>query len=135
MKEKAFSDMREQAITLFNTQPPKAKEKISLDTIFLSLVLALSIQGSIDGIEKKSHGTPAKSAQTRTGRDAPPEEWFHDALAKLKNANEKSVTIERFLLVAGRFPLTRMDRLNAARWLRELGHIPRKSVGNLIFDL
>jgi len=133
MKEKAFNDMREQAISLFHTQPLKAKEKVSLDTIFISLSLASALQGSVEKVEKKSH--PTSRPETRTGRDAPAEDWFIDTLAKLKKAGEKGLTIERFLLVAKRFPLTRMDRINAARWLREAGHIPRKTGGNLIFDL
>jgi len=28
-----------------------------------------------------------------------------------------------------------MDHVNAARWLRDAGYIPRKTGGNLVFDL
>jgi len=127
MKEKAFSDARDQAITLFHTQPPRAKDRISLDAIFMSIAM----HGAVDDAERRAPIRP----ETRTGREAPPEEWFETTLAKLKKSAEKNVTIERFLLVAGRFPITRMDRINVARWLREAGHIPRKTGGNLIFDL
>ena len=70
----------------------------------------------------------------RPGNQQPPAPWFVETLAALKGKGE-SITVARFLMFANRFPVKRMDQVNAARWLRDAGYIPRKTGGNLVFDL
>lgn len=130
MKDQEFNGMRDQAIGLFHSQPAKAKDKISLDAIFVSLSLTAAMRGH--GEQPAAGKTAVKTAP---GRHAAPPEWFTETLEKLKASGEKHINVGRFLLVAQRLPAERMDRINVVRWLREAGIVPRKSGGNLIFDL
>ena len=118
---------RLKAIELFKSQPKGSKDIVSLDAIFISLcTLATARAGA------------GSAQQTRTvarpGSQQPPAPWFVETLAALKGKGE-SITVARFLMFANRFPVKRMDQVNAARWLRDAGYIPRKTGGNLVFDL
>jgi hypothetical protein len=116
-----FNALRKEACDLFNAQPAKDKLKISLDAIFVALA-------SETGQDK---GSRAKNRKTS---EDPPPAWFTETLDKLKGKGER-VTVGRFLLLAGQFPATRSDSLNTSRWLREAGYTPRKTGGNLLFEL
>jgi hypothetical protein len=130
MEEDSFNDMREQAIKLFHAQPAKAKEKIGLDAIFVSLALADAVQEKV-----ASGGKGTAKNEFRLARDDQAPDWFHETVKKMREAGEKGVTIQRFLLVAKRFPIKRMDRVNVGRWLREEGYVPRRSAGQVLWDL
>jgi hypothetical protein len=118
-----FNDLRKQAGDLFASQPAKDKNKVTLDSVFIALAVANANPA------KKS----ARDAIRKQG-DEPAPEWFTDTLKRLKGTGEK-VTVGRFLLLAGQFPATRSDSLNVSRWLREAGYTPRKTGGNLLFEL
>lgn len=125
MEVEQFTSTRLKAIELFKSQPKGGKDVVSLDAIFISLCsLAQAGDGS---------STPARTV-ARPGRQQPPAPWFTETLAALKGKGE-SITVARFLMFANRFPVKRMDQVNAARWLRDAGYIPRKTGGNLVFDL
>ncbi|HDS1123763.1 TPA: hypothetical protein QDZ60_001036 [Stenotrophomonas maltophilia] len=125
MEVEQFTSTRLKAIELFKSQPKGGKDVVSLDAIFISLCsLARAGDGS---------STPARTV-ARPGRQQPPAPWFTETLAALKGKGE-SITVARFLMFANRFPVKRMDQVNAARWLRDAGYIPRKTGGNLVFDL
>lgn len=117
-----FKELREKALELHATQPSKGR--LSLDAVFTAIVAA-------EAANPKPQAVRPTSAP---GRTAPPAPWFTETLAALKGKGE-SMTVSRFLLYADRFPVKRMDQINAARWLREAGIEPRKSGGNLIFDI
>lgn len=121
MNVQKFEAFRNQAIELFNSQPARDRHTLSLDAIFTALVLA----------EGKGAGTRAQNR--RTSEETAPA-WFEDTLKKLRGSGE-AMTVGRFLMLAGKFPATRSDALNASRWLREAGYTPRKTGGNLLFDL
>jgi hypothetical protein len=127
MEVEQFTSTRQKAIALFKSQPKGGKDIVSLDAIFISLCSLASTQ---------SEAAAAKQARTaaRPGNQQPPAPWFIETLAALKGKGE-SITVARFLMFANRFPVKRMDQVNAARWLRDAGHIPRKTGGNLVFDL
>ena len=116
-----FKALRKEACDLFNAQPAREKLKVSLDAIFTALAI------------QKQQESDAPPRIRRTSEEAPPA-WFTDTLSKLKGTGER-VTVGRFLLLAGQFPATRSDSLNVSRWLREAGYTPRKTGGNLLFDL
>ncbi|UXB29130.1 hypothetical protein K7568_04790 [Stenotrophomonas maltophilia] len=127
MEVEQFTSTRLKAIELFKSQPKGSKDIVSLDAIFISLcTLATAWAGA------------GSAQQTRTvarpGSQQPPAPWFVETLAALKGKGE-SITVARFLMFANRFPVKRMDQVNAARWLRDAGYIPRKTGGNLVFDL
>ncbi|WP_295570184.1 hypothetical protein [Stenotrophomonas maltophilia] len=127
MEVEQFTSTRLKAIALFKSQPKGGKDNVSLDAIFIALC------------SQATAATPASSAGqppavARPGRQQPPAPWFTETLAALKGKGE-SVTVARFLMFANRFPVKRMDQVNAARWLRDAGFIPRKTGGNLVFDL
>ncbi len=125
MEVEQFTSTRLKAIELFKSQPKGSKDTVSLDAIFISLCsLARAGDGS---------STQARTV-ARPGRQQPPAPWFTETLAALKGKGE-SITVARFLMFANRFPVKRMDQVNAARWLRDAGYIPRKTGGNLVFDL
>ncbi|HEL3178893.1 TPA: hypothetical protein UME25_004717 [Stenotrophomonas maltophilia] len=125
MEVEQFTSTRLKAIELFKSQPKGGKDVVSLDAIFISLCsLARAGDGS---------STQARTV-ARPGRQQPPAPWFTETLAALKGKGE-SITVARFLMFANRFPVKRMDQVNAARWLRDAGYIPRKTGGNLVFDL
>jgi hypothetical protein len=128
MDVKDFKAIREQAIALFSSQPKSDKGNVSVDAIFIALCGAAT-QPSVAQ-------DAAKGAQLTAlpGRKQPPAAWFTETLSALKGKGE-AVTVPRFLLYANRFPVKRMDQVNAARWLREAGYTPRKTGGNLVFDL
>lgn len=113
-----FKTLRKDACELFSLQPAKDKLKVSLDAVFIALAAAQD---------------PAPKRIRKAADDAPPQ-WFTETLSKLKGTGER-VTVGRFLLLAGQFPATRSDSLNVSRWLREEGFVPRKTGGNLLFDL
>nr|KAJ9628984.1 hypothetical protein H2204_009142 [Knufia peltigerae] len=127
MEVEQFTSTRQKAIALFKSQPKGGKDIVSLDAIFISLCSLASAQ---------PEATAAKQARTtaRPGNQQPPAPWFIETLAALKGKGE-SITVARFLMFANRFPVKRMDQVNAARWLRDAGYIPRKTGGNLVFDL
>lgn len=127
MEVEQFTSTRQKAIALFKSQPKGGKDIVSLDAIFISLCSLVSAQ---------PEATAARQARTtaRPGNQQPPAPWFIETLAALKGKGE-SITVARFLMFANRFPVKRMDQVNAARWLRDAGYIPRKTGGNLVFDL
>ncbi|HHA2674735.1 TPA: hypothetical protein ACOECQ_000802 [Stenotrophomonas maltophilia] len=122
MDEKTFTQLRENALALFETQPNKGKGGISLDAIFLALAA------------KDGDKAAAEAPTTRTTKEMPPAEWFTETLDKLKGKGE-AMTISRFLMYAGRFPVKYADQRHAATWLREAGYIPRRIGGQLLFDI
>ncbi|HDS0948121.1 TPA: hypothetical protein QDZ34_004309 [Stenotrophomonas maltophilia] len=125
MEVEQFTSTRQKAIELFKSQPKDGKNTISLDAIFIALC---NVQAHPEADSK------ADRTAVRPGNQQPPAPWFTETLAALKGKGE-SVTVARFLMFANRFPVKRMDQVNAARWLRDAGHIPRKTGGNLVFDL
>ena len=127
MEVEQFTSTRLKAIELFKSQPKGGKDTVSLDAIFISLCSQANAQGDAGS---------ARQARTaaRPGSQQPPAPWFTETLAALKGKGE-SITVARFLMFANRFPVKRMDQVNAARWLRAAGYIPRKTGGNLVFDL
>ncbi|HGM6067430.1 TPA: hypothetical protein ACKP39_004341 [Stenotrophomonas maltophilia] len=127
MEVEQFTSTRLKAIELFKSQPKGGKDIVSLDAIFISLCSQACAQAG-DG------STTQARTVARPGRQQPPAPWFTETLAALKGKGE-SITVARFLMFANRFPVKRMDQVNAARWLRDAGYIPRKTGGNLVFDL
>lgn len=125
MEVEQFTSTRLKAIELFMSQPKGGKDIVSLDAIFISLCSLARIPTDT--------GNAARTV-ARPGSQQPPAPWFTETLAALKGKGE-SVTVARFLMFANRFPVKRMDQVNAARWLRDAGYIPRKTGGNLVFDL
>lgn len=123
MNAEEFTDLRNQACELFSSQPARDKLKVSLDAVFIALA-------TVEATPRK------KSAREQVQRvqEMGPPEWFEDTLKRLKGSGEK-LTVSRFLLLAGQFPATRSDALNVGRWLREAGYVPRKTGGNLLFEL
>jgi len=115
MNRAAFDSLRKRAAELHKAQD--GKERISLDACFVALALDEAL---------------ARPRIRRASEDEPAQ-WFLDTLEKLKGSGEK-VTVSRFLMLAGKFPATRSDSLNVARWLREAGYTPRKTGGNLLFE-
>jgi hypothetical protein len=127
MEVEQFTSTRQKAIELFKSQPKGGKDIVSLDAIFISLCsLANAQTGTGNALQPRT--------ATRPGSQQPPAPWFTETLAALKGKGE-SITVARFLMFANRFPVKRMDQVNAARWLRDAGYIPRKTGGNLVFDL
>ncbi|TFZ46468.1 hypothetical protein E5C33_04540 [Stenotrophomonas maltophilia] len=127
MEVEQFTSTRQQAIELFKSQPKGGKDIVSLDAIFIALCSLATAQTGTGNAQQ-----PRTTA--RPGSQQPPAPWFTETLAALKGKGE-SITVARFLMFANRFPVKRMDQVNAARWLRDAGYIPRKTGGNLVFDL
>ncbi|WP_323162843.1 hypothetical protein [Stenotrophomonas maltophilia] len=127
MDVKDFKAIRDQAVELFSSQPKNDKANVSVDAIFIALCSASAKPAAL--VEPVKAGVTAMP-----GRKQPPAPWFTETLNALKGKGE-AVTVPRFLLYANRFPVKRMDQVNAARWLRDAGYIPRKTGGNLVFDL
>ncbi|SMR70460.1 MULTISPECIES: hypothetical protein [Stenotrophomonas] len=127
MEVEQFTSTRQKAIALFKSQPKGGKDIVSLDAIFISLC-------SLAGAQSEAAGAKQARTAARPGNQQPPAPWFIETLAALKGKGE-SITVARFLMFANRFPVKRMDQVNAARWLRDAGYIPRKTGGNLVFDL
>lgn len=121
MDQKTFDKLRETAAKLHDAQP-KGKGAISMDAIFIALASAQNVTAS------------TAAATPRPGREQPPADWFTETLQKVAGKGE-AMTVSRFLMYAGRFPVKRMDQINAVRWLKEAGHVPRKTGGQLVFDL
>jgi hypothetical protein len=118
MNRAAFDALRKKAAELHKGQ--EGRDRVSLDACFIALALDDAIiRAELPKVRRASEDEPAP--------------WFHDTLNKLKGTGEK-VTVGRFLMLAGKFPATRSDSLNVARWLREAGHTPRKTGGNLLFE-
>jgi hypothetical protein len=117
MNTAEFKALRAKAGELFSAQPARDKLKVSLDAIFMALA-----------------SQAAEPAKVRRTSDEEAPEWFVDTLKKLRGTGER-VTVGRFLLLAGKFPSTRSDALNVGRWLREAGITPRKTGGNMLFEL
>ncbi|KPG87365.1 MULTISPECIES: hypothetical protein [Stenotrophomonas] len=127
MEVEQFTSTRQKAIELFKSQPKGGKDIVSLDAIFISLC-------SLANARTETGTTRQERTAARPGSQQPPAPWFTETLAALKGKGE-SITVARFLMFANRFPVKRMDQVNAARWLRDAGYIPRKTGGNLVFDL
>ncbi|MCU1069352.1 hypothetical protein [Stenotrophomonas maltophilia] len=127
MEVEQFTSTRQKAIELFKSQPKGGKDIVSLDAIFISLC-------SLANARAETGTTRPDRTAARPGSQQPPAPWFTETLAALKGKGE-SITVARFLMFANRFPVKRMDQVNAARWLRDAGYIPRKTGGNLVFDL
>lgn len=127
MEVEQFTSTRLKAIELFKSQPKGSKDNVSLDAIFISLCTLATAQTDAGSTRQARTGA-------RPGNQQPPAPWFVETLAALKGKGE-SITVARFLMFANRFPVKRMDQVNAARWLRDAGYIPRKTGGNLVFDL
>lgn len=127
MKPDEFETLRSQAAELYAKQPAKDKNKVSVDAIFVSLAIS---GAQAETAEPRAKG---KGYRRATSEDAPAD-WFVETLKKLKGTGE-AVTAGRFLLLAGRFPATRMDSINTVRWLREAGYTPRRAGGQQLFDL
>lgn len=113
-----FAELRATAIHLHATQPAREKAKVTLDAVFIA-------------IARSRDGAPPRLK--RVSDEAPPE-WFCATLEKLRGSGER-ITVGRFLLLAGRYPATRADSLGVGRWLREAGFIPKKTGGQVLFDL
>lgn len=122
MKPEQFQALRDQAATLFDSQKPRDKARVSVDSIFLALANDANLQAN----------TGAAKVRRTSEEDAP--EWFVETLGKLRGSHEK-FTVGRFLLLAGRFPATRSDSINVGRWLREAGVTPRKTGGQMLFEV
>jgi len=127
MEVEQFTSTRLKAIELFKSQPKGSKDTVSLDASCIALCTLATARAGAGS---------AQQARTvaRPGNQQPPAPWFVETLAALKGKGE-SITVARFLMFANRFPVKRMDQVNAARWLRDAGYIPRKTGGNLVFDL
>jgi hypothetical protein len=123
MSPEVFKALREQAQTLFASQSARDKARVSVDAIFQAL--------ASEHVANVGNGGPQKVRKT-SEEDAPA--WFNDTLAKLRGTGEKFTT-GRFLLLAGRFPATRSDSINVGRWLREAGITPRKTGGQMLFEV
>jgi hypothetical protein len=111
-----FRALAARAVELHASQGARAKSKVSLDAVFLALA---------------ANSPASRRVRKATEEEAP--QWFHDTLKSLKGTGER-ITVGRFLMLAGKFPATRSDALNVARWLREAGYTPRKTGGNLLFE-
>lgn len=120
MNQAQFESLRKQAKELYATQGGE-KQKISLDAIFGALALDNAL-------------SRAEPPRVRRATEEEPPEWFTDTLARLKGSGER-ITVSRFLMLAGRFPAPRADALAVGRWLRQAGYIPRKTGGNMLFEL
>lgn len=117
MKPEKFNQLRDQAVALHKSQPARpAADRLSLDAIFTALAAA-------DG----------GAASVRKTSEEPAPAWFTATFDKLQAAGE-SFTVSRFLILAGRFPVTRSDQANVGRWLREAGLTPRKTGGQILFE-
>lgn len=121
MTPKQFDALRRQANDLYASQPRAEKHKISLDAIFTSLAL-----------QDAMLNTGGRRMRRTTEEEAP--QWFKDTLARIKGKGER-ITASRFLMLAGRFPASKSDLWNVGRWLREEGYLPRKSGGQVLFDV
>lgn len=132
-----FNALRDKAVELFQAQPEKDKNKISLDAIFGGLCAqdaAAIVVGATAGAFLPERSPSAVKNATVPGAQQQPATWFTETLEALKGKGEV-ITIPRFLMFANRFPVKRMDQVNAARWLREAGYMPRKTGGQLVFDI
>lgn len=117
MNTAEFKALRAKACELYAAQPTRDKLKVSLDAVFVALA-----------------ARAAEPAKVRRTSDEEAPDWFIETLKKLRGSGER-VTVGRFLLLAGKFPSTRSDALNVGRWLREAGVTPRKTGGNMLFEL
>lgn len=90
---------------------------VSADAVFLAL-------------QMRARQKPRK--YHRSDWDAPPPDWFAEALTLLKG---RALTIGGFLMLSGRGHASRGERYAVGRWLRGSGREPYKSGGELRFRI
>ena len=90
---------------------------VTADAVFLAL-------------QMRTRAKPRK--YHRSDSNAPPPEWFTEALATLKG---RSLTIGDFVLLSGRLGAPRSERYAVGQWLRASGRQPYKCGGELRFRI
>jgi hypothetical protein len=92
---------------------------VSTDALFAAIILG-----------KRRPGRPGMNRKIVVPTDPP--EWFTTALAGLKG---QTMTIGKFVMLAGKFPCTTQEKVAVGRWLRASGRKPRKCSGKQLFDI
>lgn len=119
MTRTEFDALRKQAKELHATQG-KEKEPVSIDAIFSALALDDALTRAFNARKPK--------------RAAPPS-WVTQTLAEIKKDPGKPFTVQRFLILAGKWPADRSLSIRVGRWLRDIGVESEKVGGNMLFSV
>lgn len=119
MNRAEFDALRKQAKELHATQG-REKEPVSIDAIFS----ALAMDDAISRVMKAR----------KTATTAPPD-WFSQTLEAVKKDAGNPFTVQRFLMLAGKWPADRSLSISVGRWLRDAGVESKKVGGNMLFEV